>query len=177
RGVKVAGYDANVRSPLIFSQPGRVPEGKVCETPVSGVDIVPTIFRAAGMKLPWEMHGHDLFPLIQNPNANWPHACMMVATHDVFGSDTNNIPPGKGAYHGDVPWYVMFREKNFKYIRPLITDLEELYDLNTDPEELNNLATKPEHKARVRQMRAQMIAELRRTKCGFVDNMPAVREG
>jgi arylsulfatase A-like enzyme len=105
RGVKVAGYDANVRSPLIFSQPGRVPEARSVKRPSAAVDIAPTIFRAAGVKLPWEMHGHDLFPLIQNPNANWPHACMMVATHDVFGSDTTNIPPGKGAYHNDVPWY------------------------------------------------------------------------
>ena len=176
RGVKVAPYDANIRSPLIFSQPGRIPQGTVCEVPVSGVDIPPTIFRAAGMKLPWEMHGHDLWPLIQNPKANWPHACMMVATHDVFGSDTNNIPPDNKAFHNNVPWYVLFREKNMKYVRPLITDLEELYDLDKDPEELDNLAVKQEHQATLRRLRAATIAELRRTKAGFADRMPPVKE-
>ncbi len=70
----------------------------------------------------------------------------------------------------------MIRDRRYKYVRPLIHDLEELYDLQTDPDELNNLAQKPEHKARIAKMRAQMTAELRRTKCGFVDNMPAVRE-
>jgi arylsulfatase A-like enzyme len=70
----------------------------------------------------------------------------------------------------------MFRERNFKYIRPLITDLEELYDLNTDPDELNNLSIKPEHQATLRRLRAATIAELKRTKAGFADRMPPVRE-
>ena len=32
--VKIAAYDSNIRSPLIISQPGRIPEGAVCPTPV-----------------------------------------------------------------------------------------------------------------------------------------------
>ena len=63
-----------------------------------------------------------------------------------------------------------------KYVRPLIPDLEELYDLSKDPDELNNLAVKPEHQATLKRLRAATIAELKRTKAGFVDNMPAVRE-
>jgi arylsulfatase A-like enzyme len=176
RGTKVAAYDANVRSPLIFSMPGRVPQGRVCETPVSGVDLVPTMFRFAGLKTPWEMHGHDLTPLIQNPEMNWSHPAMLAATGQKFGSDTNAIPQGKDAFHGDVPWYVMLREKNIKYVRPLINDLEELYDLRQDPEELNNLAVRQEHQATLRRFREAAIAELRRTKAGFVERMPAVRE-
>ena len=176
RGTKIAGYDANIRSPLIFTMPGKIPEGRVCSTPVSGVDLVPTIFRFAGIQTPWEMHGHDLSPLLKNPDAEWPHRTMMVATGQTFGSNTNEIPQGKGAFHADVPWYVMLREKHWKYIRPLIPDLEELYDLSKDPDELNNLAAKPEHQATLKRLRAATIAELKRTKAGFVDNMPAVRE-
>jgi arylsulfatase A-like enzyme len=175
RGVKVAAYDANVRSPLIFSMPGRIPQGKVCEAPVSGVDLVATMHSFTGIKPSWEMHGRDLTPLINNPNAKWDHPAMLVATGQTYGSDTNKIP--EKAFHGEVPWYVMIRDRRYKYVRPLIHDLDELYDLQSDPDELTNLAQKPEHKARVAQMRAQMTAELRRTKCGFVDKMPALREG
>lgn len=176
RGTKVAAYDANVRSPLIFSMPGRIPENRVCKTPVSGVDLVSTMLRFTGMKEPWPMHGRDLTPLLKNPDARWDHPAMLVATGRTYGSDTNNIPQGKDAFHGDVPWYVMIRDQRYKYVRPLIPDLEELYDLDNDPEELDNLAVKPQHKTRLRSMRAQTITELRRTKCGFVDRMPAVRE-
>ncbi|MBL8229240.1 MAG: sulfatase-like hydrolase/transferase [Bryobacterales bacterium] len=177
RGTKIAAYDANVRSPLIFSMPGRIPENQVCKTPVSGVDLVPTMLRFAGVQPPWPMHGRDLTPLLRNPSARWDHPAMLVATGQKFGSDTNNIPQGEGAFHGGVPWYVMIRDRRYKYVRPLIEDLEELYDLDTDPEELDNLAIQPAHKQRLRQMRAQAISELRRTNCGFVDRMPRVREG
>ncbi|HQU43539.1 MAG TPA: sulfatase-like hydrolase/transferase [Pirellulales bacterium] len=40
---KLAPYDANIRSPLIISMPGTLPEGRVCRTPVCGADLPPTI--------------------------------------------------------------------------------------------------------------------------------------
>lgn len=176
RGTKMAPYDANIRSPLIFSMPGRLPENRVCHTPVSGVDLAPTMLSFAGVRQPWEMHGHDLTPLLQNPDAQWDHPTMLVATGRSFGSDTNVIPRGAGAIHADVPWYVMIRDRRYKYVRPLIDDIEELYDLETDPDELDNLSGKAAHKDRLRRMQAQTLAELRRTGCGFIDSMPPVRE-
>lgn len=175
-GTKIAAYDSNIRSPLIFSQPGRIPQNRVCNTPAGGVDIVPTMFKFAGIKQPWEMHGRDLTPLLKNPDADWPHPVMMAATGQTFGSDTNVIPKGEAVLHAGVPWYIMLREKQIKYVRPLVNDLEELYDLTKDPEELDNLAIKPEHQTTLRRLRAATIAELTRTKAGFVNNMPAVRE-
>ena len=176
RGTKIAAYDSNIRSPLVFSMPGRIPEGKVVKTAVAGVDIVPTIFSFAGIEQPWEMHGNDLKPLLENPDSEWPYPAMLAATGRKYGSDTNVIPKGEGAMHGDVPWYVMLRDGRYKYVRPLIEDLEELYDLEADPDELDNLAVKPEHRERLERMRAMTIAELRKDKAGFVDAMPAVRE-
>ena len=175
RGTKVAPYDATIRSPLIVSFPGRLPQGAVCPTPVGGVDIVPTFFRFAGIELPWEMHGNDLTPLLENPNADWPHPMLLTGTGRMYGSDTNVIPKGEGAFHGQVPWYVMLREGRYKYIRPLVEDLEELYDLKADPEELDNLAVKPEHRETLERLRASAIAELRKDDAGFVDSMPPVR--
>jgi arylsulfatase A-like enzyme len=172
RGVKVAAYDANIRSPLVFSMPGRIPQGRVCKTPVSGPDLVSTIFSFAGIREPWEMHGHDLTPLLKNPEAPWPHTTMLVATAQSFGSNTKVIPTGQEVYHGGVPWYVMIRDRRYKYVRPLVPDLEELYDLEKDPEELDNLAVKTAHQDVLKRMRAAMIAELRRTKAPFVDGMP-----
>ena len=78
--------------------------------------------------------------------------------------------------HNGVPWYVMLVEDRYKYIRPLITDLEELYDLRNDPDELDNLAVKPGFRDTLLRMRELAIAELREDGAGFVDGMPPVRE-
>ena len=158
--------------------PGRVPEGAVCPSPVGGVDLVPTIFRFAGIDLPWEMHGHDLTPLLENPKADWPHPVLLTATGRKYGSDTNVIPTSEDAMHGPTPWYVMLRKGRYKYVRPLIAnELEELYDLRADADELDNLAVKPDYRKKLRQFRAAAIAELKRTGAGFVGQMPRVREG
>ncbi|MEQ8787740.1 MAG: sulfatase-like hydrolase/transferase [Pirellulaceae bacterium] len=172
---KVAAYDSNIRSPLIISMPGRIPEGEVCPTPVGGVDLVPTIFRFAGIDLPWKMHGHDLTPLLKNPKADWPHPMLLTATGRSYGSDTNEIPTGEDVLHGGIPWYVMLRQGHFKYVRPLKEgEIEELYDLEKDPDELHNLAQHPMHAKRLQKMREAAWAELRRNGAGFVDKMPYV---
>jgi arylsulfatase A-like enzyme len=176
RGVKLAAYDANIRSPMVISMPGKVAEGKVCKAPVAGADIVPTIFSFAGLQPPWPMQGRDLTPLLKNPDAEWPYPAMLVATGQKFGSDTATIPTGDAVLHGGVPWYVLIRERRYKYVRPLVQDLEELYDLEKDPDELDNLAVKAEHQATLRRMRAVAIAELKRNKAPFVDRMPPIRE-
>jgi arylsulfatase A-like enzyme len=175
-GTKLAAYDANIRSPLMISMPGKIAQGAVVDAPVAGVDLVPTIHAFAGLKHPWEFQGRDLSPLLKDPKTSWPHPAMIVATGQKFGSDTNVIPTGKDAFHADVPWYVMIRERRYKYVRPLITDLEELYDMQADPDELNNLAVRPEHQDTLKRMREVAMAELRRNKAGFVDRMPPVRE-
>lgn len=174
---KVAPYDANIRVPMIVSQPGTVTEGKVCTAPVGGTDIAPTFFAAAGIELPWKMHGHDLGPLLTNPAADWDHAVLTAMTGQSYGADTDVIPPeGEKLYKtAQVPWYVSLREGKFKYIRTLVEgEIEELYDLEADPEELVNLALKPENRSTVARYRRDLIAELRRTDAGFVDGLPAV---
>jgi len=175
---KLAPYDANIRSPLIMSMPGKIPQGKVCRTPVGGVDLPPTFFRFAGLELPWKMHGHDLKPLLDNPQANWPHTTMLPFTADKFGANCDAVPPPPGNRHKrGIPWYLMLAQDRYKYIRTLEAgEPEELYDLLDDPEELTNLARDKSHQATVKRLRAAAIAELKRTDAKMVDSLPPVKE-
>ena len=177
---KVAAYDATVQAPLIVRPPVEQAEsvgGRVVEHPVSGVDLIPTFFRYAGIDLPWKMHGRDLSGLLRHDQSDWAHGSMLVHTAKDYGSKTKSIPAKDDprAVHGPgVPWYVMFSQGHYKYIRNLVDgEMEELYDLESDPDELKNLAFQREQLTRLRSFRAAAIAELKRTDAPFVDNLPA----
>jgi arylsulfatase A-like enzyme len=176
---KLAPYDANIRSPLIVSMPGTLPEGKVCRTAVGGADLPPTFLSFAGIPLPWTMHGHDLTPLLRDPDASWPHTTLMPFTADKFGADCDRVPDPPGNRHkSGVPWYLMLVEGRHKYIRTLEAgEPEELYDLLADPDELTNLAADPAHAVTLKKLRAAAVAELKRTGARMVDSLPPVKEG
>ncbi len=173
---KLAPYDDNLRSPLVISMPGTLPEGEICQTPVGGADLIPTFFRFANADLPWTMHGHDLSPLLKNPSAPWPHPTLLINTYNVYGADTDRVPPANDIFRSGIPWWVFLARGNYKYIRTLIEgELEELYDLASDPEELKNLATDPKFADMLKQFRSDTITELKRTNAGMADHLPAVR--
>ena len=134
--------------------------------------------RTAGVTLPWKTHGRDIRPLLANPRTtDWNSPTLMTHTSRNYGAETDVIPTdGSLTSTGGVPWYALLREGPYKYVRNLVAgETEELYDLDTDPEELKNLAALPAHAARLRDLRAKTIAELRRTDAKFVDRMPPTK--
>jgi arylsulfatase A-like enzyme len=168
--IKMAPYDANFRSPLIVSMPGTLPEGKTSRHCVTGQDLVVTFHAFAGIEPAWKMHGHDITPLLKNPDADWPHPALYQSTGHHYGRDVAKIvneTPKEATYH-NVPWYVAVRDDRWKLIHYLEAGVgEELYDVKNDPEELVNLVAKPEHKEVLAKMRETLSAELKRTDAGF----------
>ena len=175
---KAAPYDATIASPLIVSWPGRIPEGKVCEHPVNSPDLVDFFCRTAGVTIPWKTHGHDIRPLLEQPErTDWSSPVLLTHTGQSYGADTDAIPTGpRLTVTSGVPWYALLRDGKFKYIRNLVEgETEELYDLEADPEELTNLAGRAEHRPLLSELRAKTMEELRRTDAGFVDVLPKTK--
>ena len=175
---KIAPYDATISSPLIISQPGSIPEGKVCRHPVNSPDLIDLVCRTAQVEVPWKTHGRDVRPLLKNPETtDWSAPMLLTHTARSYGAETDTIPTdGRLTAASNVPWYAMLRDGKFKYIRNLVEgETEELYDLETDPDELKNLAFQPEHADRLKQLRAKATAELERTDAKFVGNLPKTR--
>jgi len=172
---KVAPYDANLRAPFVVRMPGRVARGKVCRRPVCALDLIPTFFALAGTPLPWKMHGHDLTPLLKDPESPWPHDVLMEQFGWAFGRETAgglSRPPRFSA----IPWYVFLRHGKYKYIRTLVEDeIEELYDTDCDPAELHNLALDQKHRELLAELRGRLIEELKRTDAPLVKNLPKPR--
>lgn len=174
---KLAPYDANIRAPMIVSMPSQLPSGKVCRSPISGVDIAPTFFSFADIDLPWKMHGYDLTPYLKNPDKVRPEPALLAMTGRTYGDDTNIIEtdPKIRDLGPGVPWYLLLTKGKYKYIRTLVEgEPEELYDLATDPEELNNLAFDAEYTKTLVEFREATLAELKRTDAGMLKNLPSV---
>jgi len=172
---KVGPYDACLRMPLIFRLPGGPSRGTVCRAPVTIVDLAPTLLGYAGMPLPWTMHGRDLRPLLQDPNAPRDEPVVMEHFGLRFGSETDRGTTG-GDATGGIPWWLFLRDARYKYVRTLVPDeVEELYDLQSDPDELRNLASDPSRQALLVERRQRLLEEMKRTEAGLVDRLPAPR--
>src|SRR5690606_15942519 len=97
-----------------------ITNGEQCSKPVQLLDLYPTLLALTGHE-PDPIHeGHSLVPLLENPNAHWPH--MAITS---FG-------PGNTAV----------RSERYRYIR-YHDSSEELYDPSEDPNEWNNLISDP----------------------------------
>ncbi len=182
--IKVAPYDANIASALIVAMPTQLPQGAVCPVPVNGADLTSTLLGFAGLPEPWEMHGRDMRPLLDHPadkptDAAWQRPTLLMHTADHYGADTAEIPTDYAelTHTGDVPWWVLIRDGQYKYIRNLLAgEMEEVYDLAADPEELVNLARQPGQQDLTLRLRSRAVEELRRIKAPFTDTMPPVMD-
>jgi arylsulfatase A-like enzyme len=139
------------------------------------VDLPPTFFALAGLPLPWKMHGHDLQPLLKNPQAEWDHPVILEHFQWQFGLQTDRALT-KDALTGGIPWWISLRRERYKYICTLVpNEIEELYDLKEDPYETRNLALDADKRPLLIDYRNRMIRELARTKAGLLKNLPVPR--
>lgn len=167
---KVGPYDACLRMPLIFRLPGEVVRGGVCKQPATIVDVPATLLSFAQVKVPWELHGHDLRPLLRDPQSGSDRPVMMEHIGLRFGdARSEDVSSKEVTPKNYVPWWQFLRQGRFKYVSTMVpSEVEELYDLQTDPQELKNLALDPSHRDTLNVYRAKLHAELKRTQAGPV---------
>jgi choline-sulfatase len=132
-------YQESTAVPMIMSGPG-IARG-VCRTPVSLLDLFPTIVEAAGLDASLEMAdrpGRSLF--------------------DIAAASDEPQRPIFSEYHavGSVNGGFMLRRGRWKF-NYYVGYPPELFDLGSDPEETINLADDPRHAATV----AALVAALR----------------
>ena len=122
----MALWEQTTRTPLIIYRPGNVPSGtsssgKICKSPVSLVDLYPTLIDLCGLPKRKDLDGRSFVPLVNDPGAAWPYPA--VITHS---------PHWYGPCHA-------VRSHDFHYIR-YSDGGEELYKVKSDPLQRKNLA-------------------------------------
>lgn len=153
-------HEGGVRTPIMIKWPGKIEALRNDSTPVSSIDIAPTILKLAGADVPDAMTGIDL-----------RDQAALKARNTVFGADHSHDIKGvdqrvanlesRFVVQGD--WkLIIFNQDNFpapKYAgrrngkKNNPEGKPELYNLIADPFELNNLAGKE----------AEKVAELSKT--------------
>jgi iduronate 2-sulfatase len=152
---KNSPWEQSTRVPLFIRAPGVSQNGKSFDTPVSLIDIYPTLVDLC--KLPKDtmknergspLSGHSMVALLKDPEAEqW--GGPEVAISMIFGGPNT---PEKQRNSVKTQHYSL-RSKDFRYII-YNTGKEELYDHRHDPEEHHNLANKEEAAAMLATMRA-----------------------
>jgi arylsulfatase A-like enzyme len=168
-------FEESARVPLLIVEPGSKDRNAVAATPVSQIDLFPTLAKMTGIEAPKDLPGQDLAPMLQDPNTmgrGWAITQMMHPTggRRAAGSSTENENSKR------IFGYSL-RTPRWRYTEwDEGTKGRQLYDHTADPKELVNLALKSEFEATVKELSTQLRAAVQTTfpKSG---QTPALRPG
>ncbi len=164
---KMSFLEGSSRVPMMIAAPGMEPG--LHTTPVSNIDICPTLCDLAGVSMAEVMDwttGQSLVPMGQGRERHEPVAME-------YAAEASQSP------------MVALRQGRWKYTNCAI-DPEQLFDLQADPHELTNLAEDPAHAATLETFRVEAAgrwdletfdAEVRRSQARRWVVYEALRQG
>lgn len=146
KGNKYILEEGGIRVPFVISWPGHLPEGKIYDKTVSGMDIFPTIHDAVNIELPQKhFDGKNLIPYITEENTDNPHEWLFWTGFHLKGEPlVYDDPNGALArhdrtYNGDnTGWAVRYQNWKLRYQGR--SDKYELYNLDEDISERHDLS-------------------------------------
>ena len=159
---KMSLFEESARVPLLIVAPGAASKGSVAKSPVSQVDLFPTLAELCGVAAPPNLQGQSLVPMLKDPS---------VAGR---GWALTQVTRGGGAARATITPDVSSNVKRFfgyslRTPRWRYTEWDEgrqgseLYDHDTDPRELTNLAKDAAHAKTIEQLSKQLHAAVKAT--------------
>ena len=156
---KMTLWKESTRVPLIMRLPKMTTGGRVCNQPVSLIDLYPTLDQACGLPSPKQtLDGFSLLPLIEDPSkGHWagPDAALIGWMGKASGEQRKSPYMKADAQNQNFAIVT----NHCRYIRAYTAE-EELYDHTTDPNEWTNLAAKPEFQTLLGEMRSRLEKQL-----------------
>jgi arylsulfatase A-like enzyme/zinc transporter ZupT len=154
---KHCSYEEAIRNPLLMRCPGIIPSGASTTALVEFVDIVPTLLDLCRVKIPENVQGRTLVPLLEGKTKS--HRSEVFIEY----------APNEEAAIRDERWKLVFergarhRADGYDTGLPLPGRTIRLYDLQTDPSEMHNVAARPENAERVRHLLQDLADHMRST--------------
>jgi N-acetylglucosamine-6-sulfatase len=126
-GDKRAAYDEALRIPMLARFPKWIRAGTKIDADVLNVDIAPTMLEVAGAKMPSDMRGLSMVPLLRGKKVKWREDFL---AEYFFEQQFPRVPAWKAV-----------RNRGWKLIRyENKPEWTEMYRLSDDPFEMKNLA-------------------------------------
>ena len=149
RGAKSQLHEGGIREPLIAHQPGFIPKGTVCNTPITSVDHFPTFANLLGISPPkgQVVDGVSYLTLLRQPKARLERDAIYW-----------HYPLARPHFLGGVSGGAI-RQGDFKLIEFFTDKQVELYDLKNDIGERRDLSKSMPKKAEALQAK---LADWRR---------------
>ncbi|HXW06037.1 MAG TPA: sulfatase, partial [Vicinamibacterales bacterium] len=140
---KGTSFEGGVRVPFVARWPGRIPEGRVERLPAMNIDLLPTLAKLAGARVPGDriVDGRDMWPLLAGePGTAAPHEVLYF----YWGSELHAVRRGRWKLHLPHPYQSLESAgrdgQPGRYVRK---ELElSLFDLDGDPAEATNVAAR-----------------------------------
>jgi len=127
-------YDESFKTPLMIKWPNVIKPGTTSEEMVQNLDFAQTFLEAAMIKVPGDMQGESLIPLLKGDSEKWNRDAVYYHYYEY-----PSVHMAKRHY-GIV-------NKEFKLVRFYYdVDEWELYDRLKDPYEMNNVYNDPGYK-------------------------------
>lgn len=171
---KGSPFEKGVRTPIVLSRPGAVPEGQRFDDLVSTLDLFPTILDYAGVEIPDGAVGRSLRPRVEG-RAHEPRDVLHGAIYPAFVTKGDERPERDvyALYARTERWkYILFvqdivaeRNRDYFRIQSILTDYpvrragdQDLYDLESDPYEQADLASDPAQASRLAELRGRVLS-------------------
>jgi choline-sulfatase len=138
----VYGHPKVARVPMIMKLPGARYAGHEVNTPVSLLDVAPTMLEFAGVKPSAHLDGESLLKRLAEPDAVRHQAFVFEAGWHIAPNPAVAIQRYEGP------------KRHFRYVYNACSDIDELYDMN-DPE-ARNLIEDEDHD----ELRRRMVFDL-----------------
>ena len=152
-------YEESVRVPCIVSWPAQIPAGSRINTPLGGVDLMPTIIGLAGCAFPDTIDGRSIADSLCSGNepGEMPVFAEIADQAAIYGGSEN-----RRHFAG----HIMVQFRGWKYVQNR-DDTNELYNLVLDPGEMANLAGATEWQDKSAEMRNLIKDMLAKTGPGL----------
>jgi iduronate 2-sulfatase len=159
---KMSLFEESARVPLLIVAPGVAQKGGAAASPVSQVDLFPTLAELCGVNAPSNLQGQSLVPMLRDPSVpgrGWALTQVSRGGGRARAAVTTNVGAEGERFFG----YTL-RTPRWRY-----TEWDEgrkgreLYDHDADPREITNLAGDPAHQRTVDELAVQLRAAVKAT--------------